>query len=29
MRAYLDIETTFSGLISMIGIYRPDTFWMK
>jgi uncharacterized protein YprB with RNaseH-like and TPR domain len=24
MRAYLDIETTFSGSISMIGIYRPD-----
>ena len=24
MRAYLDIETTFSGAISMIGIYRPD-----
>jgi uncharacterized protein YprB with RNaseH-like and TPR domain len=25
MRAYLDIETTFSGAISVIGIYRPDT----
>ncbi len=25
MRAYLDIETTFSGAISIIGIYRPDT----
>ena len=25
MRAYLDIETTFSGSISMIGIYRPDS----
>jgi uncharacterized protein YprB with RNaseH-like and TPR domain len=25
MRAYLDIETTFSGGISVIGIYRPDT----
>lgn len=25
MRAYLDIETTFSGRISVIGIYRPDT----
>lgn len=25
MRAYLDIETTFSGSISVIGIYRPDT----
>jgi uncharacterized protein YprB with RNaseH-like and TPR domain len=24
MRAYLDIETTFSGAISVIGIYRPD-----
>ena len=24
MRAYLDIETTFSGCISVIGIYRPD-----
>lgn len=24
MRAYLDIETTFSGAISMIGIYRSD-----
>jgi uncharacterized protein YprB with RNaseH-like and TPR domain len=24
MRAYLDIETTFSGSISVIGIYRPD-----
>ncbi len=24
MRAYLDIETTFSGGISVIGIYRPD-----
>jgi len=24
MRAYLDIDTTFSGSISMIGIYRPD-----
>lgn len=23
MRAYLDIETTFSGSISVIGIYRP------
>ena len=25
MRAYLDIETTFAGSISVIGIYRPDT----
>jgi uncharacterized protein YprB with RNaseH-like and TPR domain len=25
MRAYLDIETTFTGGISVIGIYRPDT----
>jgi uncharacterized protein YprB with RNaseH-like and TPR domain len=25
MRAYLDIETTFSGSISVIGIYRPDS----
>ncbi len=25
MRAYLDIETTFSGNISVLGIYRPDT----
>jgi uncharacterized protein YprB with RNaseH-like and TPR domain len=25
MRAYLDIETTFTGSISVIGIYRPDT----
>ncbi|GAB4216716.1 MAG: ribonuclease H-like domain-containing protein [Roseiflexaceae bacterium] len=24
MRAYLDIETTFAGTISVIGIYRPD-----
>lgn len=24
MRAYLDIETAFSGSISVIGIYRPD-----
>ena len=24
MRAYLDIETTFSGAISVIGIYRHD-----
>ena len=24
MRAYLDIETTFSGSISVIGIYRPE-----
>ena len=24
MRAYLDIETTFSNTISVIGIYRPD-----
>jgi uncharacterized protein YprB with RNaseH-like and TPR domain len=24
MRAYLDIETTFSHSISVIGIYRPD-----
>lgn len=24
LRAYLDIETTFSGSISVIGIYRPD-----
>ena len=24
MRAYLDIETTFAGAISVIGIYRPD-----
>lgn len=24
MQAYLDIETTFSGTISIIGIYRPD-----
>jgi len=24
MRAYLDIETTFTGAISVIGIYRPD-----
>jgi uncharacterized protein YprB with RNaseH-like and TPR domain len=24
MRAYLDIETTFDGSISVIGIYRPD-----
>lgn len=24
MQAYLDIETTFSGTISVIGIYRPD-----
>lgn len=24
MDAYLDIETTFSGTISVIGIYRPD-----
>jgi uncharacterized protein YprB with RNaseH-like and TPR domain len=24
MRAYLDIETTFDGGISVIGIYRPD-----
>jgi hypothetical protein len=24
MRAYLDIETTFDGTISVIGIYRPD-----
>ncbi len=24
MRAYLDIETTFQGAISVIGIYRPD-----
>jgi uncharacterized protein YprB with RNaseH-like and TPR domain len=25
MRAYLDIETTFEGGISVIGIYRPDS----
>jgi uncharacterized protein YprB with RNaseH-like and TPR domain len=25
VRAYLDIETTFSGAISVIGIYRPDS----
>ncbi len=25
MRAYLDIETTFSGSISVVGIYRPDS----
>ena len=24
VRAYLDIETTFQGSISVIGIYRPD-----
>ncbi len=24
MRAYLDIETTFDGTISVVGIYRPD-----
>ena len=24
MRAYLDIETTFAGTISVIGMYRPD-----
>ncbi len=24
MRAYLDIETTFAGSISVVGIYRPD-----
>lgn len=24
MRAYLDIETTFDGTISVLGIYRPD-----
>lgn len=24
MRAYLDIETTFDGSISVVGIYRPD-----
>ncbi len=24
MHAYLDIETTFEGAISVIGIYRPD-----
>ena len=24
MRAYLDIETTFGGAISVIGMYRPD-----
>jgi uncharacterized protein YprB with RNaseH-like and TPR domain len=24
MRAYLDIETTFEGTISVIGMYRPD-----
>lgn len=24
MRAYLDIETTFNGTISVVGIYRPD-----
>jgi uncharacterized protein len=24
VRAYLDIETTFDGSISVIGIYRPD-----
>lgn len=24
MRAYLDIETTFDGAISVVGIYRPD-----
>lgn len=24
MRAYLDIETTFDGAISVIGMYRPD-----
>lgn len=24
MHAYLDIETTFEGVISVIGIYRPD-----
>lgn len=24
MRAYLDIETTFAGAISVIGIHRPD-----
>lgn len=24
MRAYLDIETTFEGAISVVGIYRPD-----
>lgn len=24
MRAFLDIETTFAGSISVIGIYRPD-----
>lgn len=24
MHAYLDIETTFEGTISLIGIYRPD-----
>jgi len=24
VRAYLDIETSFSGAISVIGIYRPD-----
>lgn len=25
MRAYLDIETTFTGCISVIGVYRPDS----
>lgn len=25
MRAYLDIETSYSGSISVIGIYRPDS----
>lgn len=25
MKAYLDIETTFAGAISVVGIYRPDT----
>jgi uncharacterized protein YprB with RNaseH-like and TPR domain len=24
VRAYLDIETTFDGAISVVGIYRPD-----
>ncbi len=24
IRAYLDIETTFMGVISVVGIYRPD-----
>ncbi|MFO7166553.1 MAG: ribonuclease H-like domain-containing protein [Chloroflexota bacterium] len=24
MRAYLDIETTYDGAISIVGVYRPD-----